>query len=381
MRNIVNQRNQKKQNKNQKRSNGRVFNFPKGGNKNKKQSNTAPIQQDDMKSYGEQIKSITENGYGKTLMMTPSTARFAQVYADPFIEDSARLPVFPLVSSQLTRTYASGKGVINANGNAWVMILPAGHIANDQADAVVYTNLSTAPDTFELPGGSFTGIATASSNSEFTTSQFVLEAGNSNKAFRLVAQGIRVRYLGTTLNAAGTCYTLQMSPKTVADDLIGFGVSDIKTYPGFKEYTFKDTKWHSLTRHITCSEDFFYQGYSNDTTAYCYQQSDNLVSSFDSQWNMGIYMTGTAGGAYEFEVVSHFEVVGPNLNRRGIVKADTAGVQKVTSAYSELRHKDTITQDHSVGKPPAASGGWLDVLKRGAEMLLPMIPKVLAMLL
>jgi hypothetical protein len=335
---------------------------------------------DKVQGYGAQAQSILEKGYGKTLMLHPSVARFAHVYSNPFVEQSARLPAFPLVNSQLTRVYASGKGVLNSNGNGYIAITPGPLIFNDKT-SIAYTSGPTAPDGMSF--GPATDISDAATNSEFATSDFVLEASNSNKTFRPVAVGIRVRNIGTTLNSAGTCYCLQMNPKTPTDNLLGFVVSDFKTYPGFKEYSFRDSKWHSLTRHITASEDMQYQGWNTDATLVTYSNNDLSTSpaSFDNAGNMGIYMSANPNQPFEWEVVGHFEVIGPHLNRRSIARANSSGVEMVTNAFSAARHQDTVTPDHSVDTPPEQKGGWIDWIKKTAETVLPMIPSILAMIL
>jgi len=320
-------------------------------------------------------------GYGKTLQMYPSTAQFASVYADPFLATSARIPAFPLVASQLTRTYSSSKGVLNVNGNGWITVQPANNVTYDQP-AASFSQLSTAADVFQYGG---TGTGFSYTDSEFQASDFNVANNSTNRAFRPVALGIRVRNIGTILSSAGTCYTLQMSPKTMNDDVLNLGVADIKKQPGFKEYTFRDDKWHSVTRHITQVEDLKYQGYSTAHSDFVYLDQDEGATSvdrtFDSQYNLGIYMTGSPGQAFEFEVVGHYEIIGPNLARRAIVAADTKGVEHVASSFAKRRHQDTMTKDHSVGVPHSSPGGWIDILKRGAEQLLPMIPSILAMIL
>jgi len=338
---------------------------------------TASAFREEVGNYGTQMQSVLEKGYGKTIAMTPSAARFAQVYADPFLTESARIPSYPLVSSELLRTYCSGKGVLNSNGNGWICIQPAALVANDATQGVIYSSGPAATDFFQISG---TNISNATSNSQYTQADFKIELGNGNKAFRPVAQGIRIRYLGTDLNAAGTCYMLQMSPKTAKDDLFGLGITNIKTYPGFKENEFRDSSWHVLTRHIAQAEDFWYQGYSNTDNQFEYL-ADSGSPSYDAQWNMGIFMSATANQPFEFEIVSHYEIIGPNLTRRAITKADTKGTENVISAYAQLRHKDSTTPDHSVGKKPESKGGFMEVLKKGGEILLPLVKQALPLLL
>jgi hypothetical protein len=362
--NNKNNKNNKKQNKNT-RNNLRRSLAP---------SRTTSDMQD--ANFSNQVSSILTKGYGKTLSLTPSVANFAKVYSDPFSVESARLPAFPLVPSQLTRTFCSGTGRCNNNGYGYIAATPIHGVVNDEIVAT-YSSGPAAPDAVTFVG---IDIANANTNSEFTANQFESAAQNSAKAARIVSFGIRVRYTGTTLNAAGQVYMLQMTPRSPNASVENFTVDAIKRYPGYKEYSFTQNTWRSVCRQMQTSEDFFYQDQNTDLEAgWTYLSfGDAPVLSLDSKSNILAYISsGVAGTPFEWEIVGHYEVIGPNLNRKAISHSNTAGTEQVVNAFAQQRHKDSTTPDHAVGK----EHGWLEILKKGAEQAIPMIPKLLGLLL
>lgn len=313
--------------------------------------------------YGHQLGSILNEGYGKTLSMYPGTLSYAKVYSDPFVIDSARIPVFPIVSSSLERYYASGKGQTNANGNGWISVYPP-NLATNDLQAVYYSDSASGDpmnNTFQFAMGS----------SPHTSASFTEVTGTY--AVRVVALGIRVRYTGTTLNAAGTMVTAQASP--LGDSLSGQTYTTMKQIPGFKEYTFKDTAWHSITRHVETTDDTAFIEF--DGTRWVFP--DSTAHPNDDNFRIGIYISGANGvQPFEWEVVGHYELLGTNLVRRGVTTPDTPGFEHVVGTFAERRQRDSTTRDHNVG------GTWntlVGFLKESAKSVIPLIPSVLSKLL
>jgi hypothetical protein len=347
-------------------------------NASKVMSGLLPVQKKQMNKT--QMKDTNELMYNQTISghfyTTPDIAKWAEVYSNPFSTQAARIPKAPLLPTQLIRNYAHGKGVCNSNGNGYVLISPACGATNDLV-TVSFSNGPAAPDATSFAGTTDVGGATTSSH--YASTNFVLEAQSGNLIFRPVAVGIKIRYIGTVLNAAGTCYTLQITPGAPEDNLQDFIVSDFTAYPNYKEYSFKGSQWHALTRHIRFEEDFHYQGFSNEDGVMKYAMlggESTSPPSLDWETTMSIYMNAIANAPFEWEFVGHYEIVGPNLDRIGSVNPKSDHVEKVVSSYNKLRNVDNTTKDHSAGQP----GGWVDVLKKGVDILLPMVPEFLALL-
>jgi len=315
----------------------------------------------------------------QTLFLQPDTAQFCATYLDPFRTKPASLPVTPLLSHQSIRTYVSGKGITNAQGNAWVNVIPGNMAVNDgDVPSVTYTTGSGASDAMAF-GLSVGGATAASSNSPYSAADFAYEP-QPQLMMRIVALGIRVRYLGTYFNAGGTCYTVEVEAKTPISSVTGWNITNIKQQPGWKEYTFRDASWHSVIRTIQSEADFQYQ-VNDSEVGWIYANVGAAGSSLttqDSTNNIAIYMaSGVAAQPYEFEVSAHFEIVGQNLPERKVVKNDRHIVENLASVTKAKRFMNTTTLDHAVGKNPTGPGGFVSFLKEAGKSLLPMIPEII----
>lgn len=321
--------------------------------------------QHDMPTYGQQLVDVMNKGYGQTLSMYPSTLAYAKVYADPFTTEGARIPVFPVVSSALEKYYATGKGSTNPNGNGWISIAPI-YFATSDAPAGYISNLTTGD---AVNSGIFDTVL---SSSPHPISTFFSDTGTYS--VRVVALGIRVRYLGTVLNASGTCLTCQISP--LGDSVSGQTYQTIKQLPGFKEYTFKDSSWHSIILQVEDLQDTVFTEYDNATSRWIFPDSN--AHPFNANQRICIYMSSIPSQAFEWEVSAHYELLGTNLSRRGIQTPDTVGFEKVIGSLAERRQRDSTTKDHNVG------GTWANLvgfLKHAAKASIPLVPKLLTSLL
>jgi hypothetical protein len=317
-----------------------------------------------------------------TLFVQPDTALFCQVYLDPFVTKPASLPVTPLLSHQSIRTYCSGRGITNANGNGWITVQPANMAINDTAvPSVTWTTASTASDDIGF-GLTITGASTASSNSPYSFSNFLFQEAPSLQ-MRIVALGIRVRYVGTVLNAAGTVYTCEIEAKSSLTDMNGWNITTIKAQPCWKEYAFDRNVWHSVTRTIQSDMDYQYQQ-NAESVGWIYAgigEASGDLRTLDAPNNLSIYMEAQPAAPFEWEVSAHFEIIGQNLPERKVIKTDRNIVENLASSQKTRRFMNTTTKDHAVGVAPTSSGGFLGFLKDSAKTLIPMIPEFLAMLL
>lgn len=315
-------------------------------------------------NYGQQLASTMTKGYGATLRMYPSTLAFAKVYTDPFVMDSARIPVFPIVSSSLERYYATGKGSTNASGFGWVTVSPLYFSAKD-GNAVRYSDASSGDNIGDTP-------QVAESSSPHSLSDYWDTTGTYS--VRIVSIGIRVRYIGTNLNAAGTNVRAQMSP--LGDSISGQNYASLKQLPGYKESDFRTGAWHATTRHVEGQQDTFFAEYSKDESRWIFP--DSTAHPWDENFRNAIYIAAEPNQKFEWEVAAHYELLGTNLVRRGVTTPDTTGFEHVTGTMAERRQRDSTTKDHNVG------GSWSTLtgfLKESAKTLVPMIPGLITKLL
>lgn len=334
---------------------------------NRKKRNNLSKTSPKIPEYGQQMNDIMSQGYGKTLSMYPSTAAYGKCYADPFELNGARVPRFPILSTSMETYFVTGKGTTNSNGVGWVTAIPLYMTVGDTDSVTVSTG--TSGDTFN--SGTYNSFKTDSLRN--IPDYYEPESGGL-LSVRIVSMGIRVRYLGTKLNQAGTCVCAQTSP--FGSSLSGQDYSGLKKMPGFKETTFADNSWHSITRHVEMDEDLEFCNYYKSASQWRTVVAELWTA--DEDYRLGMMLACEPNQNFEFECRIHVEVSGIRLANRGVTISDHAGVDKIVSSLASLRHKDSTTRDHNVG------GGWqgfLNILKKGAQTVLPMIPSLLTKLL
>jgi len=300
---------------------------------------------------------VLTNGYGKTLSLMESTQAFAEVYSNPFVKTPAKLPVFPVLPSQSTYSTASGTFRTNSNGYGWIVLNPGWFMS----DAFVgwASNDPGASDSVAAFGAvGTTGITT---NSVYKISDF--DKGTGTKAFRLVSVGLRIRYVGTNLNKAGTCYCVQT---TLLDSVVGYDVGAIKQNQSWKTYPISNNVWHTQIRHIVIKDDEEWVLRNEGTLIY---KSNNQLCR-DMIPNILMYVSCSPDQPLEYEIQCNYEIIGRSLNYQSIIHGDPIGAQHVIGAYNTLRYQDNTTKDHSVrptleGSTNHTKSTILDYLKRG----------------
>lgn len=274
-------------------------------------------------------------------------ARYAVAMSDPFSIKQTDLPHMPLLAHQSIRNYASGTFYTNAAGFGSITVHPDYCVSNDQTFAVTASS-ATSPNTVVS-----SGIAPAlqfTMNGPYPQSAYQLGT-EYGLQFRIVSLGIRIRYMGSVVNAAGTCYTIEMEPKasTDSDPFAGFEVKDIKAAPTWKEYSIMNGTWHAVTRHILSTKDFDYKGLNTGTGQIQYAELfATSTTSLDQCSNIAIAIQCTDSQPFEFEVVCHFEVVGDGLPTRTVVSDQSKHVAKINSNLRKVQAADNTTPAHSV---------------------------------
>ena len=303
-------------------------------------------------------------------------AKFADVYTQPFTDKSVSLPVYPLESHQTMVFKASGTGTGNANGYGYVACNWANFATSSQPCVAVSNGAN--PDAWATTGA---GVQLVTSNSPYVLGDFDLATPNPDYQMRIVAAGVRTKYIGTTLNQAGICGRVQLTKSQLAD-VSGMTLSDLKRQPGYKESNF-GRGWCAVTRHIQSPADLEYQGYDSGTGFWTYTPLFSTTAvSMDSFPNTGCYIKAEPNVPFEWEAYCHVEVIGPKLLTRKAVGDNEPFVKQVVQTYKKIREQDQFTDDHEVPKSGSAKpGSFLSKLWKYAEPLLPLIPEVIAAIL
>jgi hypothetical protein len=290
-----------------------------------------------------QAKSRDRTPLSKNNLLLPvdaDTRDFLLAYFDPFRKGPISLPYPPMVSHQNILSIANGSSVTNADGIAWITIKPCLAMINDIHFGSV--SGSTSGDTINFGASGSTDIY---SSSPYGSTDFAY-GDTDDYTGRVVAQGIRVRYTGTTLNAAGDCYTLQLQSRTNEASVNTFNVASIKAQPAWKEAEFVRNRWHTLARQIQDPSDFMYLTYNSGN--FCYANNPS-IPSLDMANNMCIYIQATPSVPFEYEIFTHFEICGPDLPTRRTIRSNHRAVEEAQNNASLLRFNNTTTADAGVG--------------------------------
>lgn len=237
--------------------------------------------------------------------MRVNLSRCAELYAhalnDPFSLNALPcIPDAPAKNTLRLKCLARGVGAINTVGIGWVAVDPLDF--GTTGNAVAYS----------VAGGSSPSIVTtAGTEASVLASNSVIQestigTGFVDVQFRCVSVGLRVRYIGTTLNASGRAVGL-----TVPDfsTIAGKTQTDILRYQEATQESFADRRWHVIVTPPFDEPEVFHP---------------IPVSAF----NTAFIVDGVVGQQFEFELVGFYEYTGI-LPGKQVSECDPIGYQAI----------------------------------------------------
>lgn len=246
-------------------------------------------------------------------------ANFGRLLADPFVaEHAACLPIYPTPSSLKLTTFMKGVAVCGSGTVAGVTFCPERAVANDTV-SLAYTSAayagSTTPD---LAAG--TGKVLVTSNSPFADTEF--GATDTKLQYRVVAAGLRIKYIGTALNAGGTLLAYSHPEHKSMESA---SETDILSHDGATTLDAVHGKWHELT-WAPIDADY------------------RSGASGAGQPSMTVYFGSSAtNNVIYFEAIAHYEVIG-------------SGARGKTPSHPAPRQAMAVI-DAAVSAPTAVSSG------------------------
>jgi len=305
-------------------------------------------------------KTFTIARQGKRMPMYAPMAlskcalKFALAIADPFhpAAKGACLPCFPSPLSQKATGYIRFNAVVGSSGFGFVQVCPC--VANDIP--VAFYSSSTSFGVTQVQALSATntlssGVATANMsnlpNGSSTIAQSV-QGGDTVEA-RIVSVGVRVSYVGTTLNESGT-YSCLTAPAHENLGLTAFSQSNLSSY--------SETCVTSITREVCELAAFpvspMETQYGSATQVnqvtpllYPYSNNDTVLSTPTYSYTsnsfllgaspMLITFTGVSGSSFLVEIIEHVEYAGlvPSAFSTP-TDSDQRGFEIVTAAADRL---------------------------------------------
>lgn len=268
--------------------------------------------------------------------------------ANPFTGPMACIPDYPVLKSRRVRYFVRGSfNVSTTSGVGGLVYTPEGLVANDNPgvyfSAIANVNSTTPDPSLGTPNTPLS----ATSNSEFTTSEI-----GSSLSYRVVSSGVRIRYIGTELNRGGQVICLA-APNH--ETLSGFTEAQLLSYD-FGTKLPVDRRWINLVYHPVDGNDLAFQA--------------TIPTAANAQgygWNYMAILVLAPGGLttpscpMEFEVYTNFELVGKLARGIQNSEADPAGFAAVNTASSSSNELATPFVSNN---PGAISGKFLDLAMR-----------------
>lgn len=228
---------------------------------------------------------------------------------DPFkIYDHACVPMFPCIPSRKMSTFSRGqftsKSVTSTKPGFFYITAEVGHgVTSDLAMA--YTNdLNTNSEVIGAESPVY-------SNSDYTSATFGSDPSNNSNAFKIVAFGMRVRFVGTEFNAGGEGLAV-MEPDNM--DLTGMSYSALGAY-GTPTTYLSGGKWVTVCWHPTSAAMLEYYNNPAALTA----PATIAIAGY----------TAASSQQLEYQVFAHYEVTGPKVRGKTAMMADIVGTQAV----------------------------------------------------
>jgi hypothetical protein len=235
--------------------------------------------------------------------------KYSIALINPFDETAkgACLPSFPAFPSQKMRTFIRTTTKIGILGQGFVI---ARGSASNNASAMALTNVAYDGDVGSSFASTGTGIIVATSNSNYSTTDF----GTDGLQQRLVAMGVRVRYTGTELNRSGR---ISMCENPNHQAWVGQTFPEFRLYDNSTSDDF-DRNWHMCTYQPINATEFSY-GNSN-------------YPEFSGQSHfLAILYSGRDGEDVEIELVQHHELIGSQARSKTTNSANTSLTENIIS--------------------------------------------------
>jgi hypothetical protein len=303
-------------------------------------------------------QQVAQGNYGPRL--ANCTYDYATALVNPFKSFARELciPDTIVIPSFKFRTFTRGvfsTGVLGVGFAIYNPFLanmfqtgPTGTLTNDP---VIYTTTAypNAYYAWSITAGAYsTGIAGAGSNSPFTPGfwQIGLVAGDSrSRQYRLVAAGIRVRYIGTDFRNQGRLILYRSEGNQTV-----YNASTVLTGSNLLASTYAQS--------VPVSRKSSYVFYQPDQATLLNYQSVNVYDPTlgggpaigNANWSLLIYVDGgdtTTPQSWEFEACSWYEAVGSQLSVT-MSHSDPVGFGAVNAAGMA---RNPTTSPEQVEKP------------------------------
>lgn len=273
-------------------------------------------------------------GSGPKAPVPECLMNYTKALLNPFETYAACLPARLSQPSQKTRVFARGIVDVGTNGLGWIM---ARATPVNDGTCAVYTDANYAGSTAAQLDSDAFGTVFVNHNSPFAAARL---ADRTLQA-RLVAFGIRVRYIGKEVDRGGTITAFQ-DPAHETLNQNGHSYNQIRGYD--RAVTVANKRQWVAATYVPI--DYF--------TAERWH--DSVLDGATANFCLALLIADTPGLRYEYEYFAHFEYIGHNVRAKTVNQVD----ERWPNIAARLGQLGTVFFD----KAAAAVGPALDTMAR-----------------
>ena len=333
------------------------------------------------------------------VMISDQTQKYARAVADPFEAAVCGIPSYPSLPSLKKKVWVKGTfATSGTTGFGFIAADPRASIVND-VGAVIFSDASY---THSHARNTSFGSVTAVSNAPYTTAQ--LDSASDGVSFRVVASGLRIRYIGSELNRGGFKIGLvDPTNSTIIDRQIPQFEAETQS----KRFAV-DRKWTTLLyKPTTYSQVQFNYGLSTGGST----PDPATVIGTDRAYWLGFAVQAASAStslSYEYELftiveyqgsigtgqtltmydpVGHAAVDAVGISSRALTPSQLSSPERIKTVLSHVSQyvKHGVSSFQSGGSPPTDSraikapgnGSWLESAFSWVEALAPALALLL----
>jgi len=300
------------------------------------------------KNYPAYARSNKKEAF-TSLSLSACALKYALCISNPFDTQvrNACLPTYPSPPSQKIACFTRFNATIGTAGVGFFTLIPC--LASDGALGFYSTSAFTGTSALPLTAVNTLTLGVVSvspQTSPYSTLQLQQAANfGANQVFgRMVSVGVRISYIGTTLNESGLVY-LYTDPEHGNVSALAASANQLGALLPTEICSFT-RKPCSLTSFPVMEGEMTYQQYNVNQAVYPYSNSGTTLNggltAVFSGTNCGspssqILFTGVAGSQVFIEVIQHMEFSGTLTGSMATPSdADQAGFDRVQAAAMRL---------------------------------------------
>jgi hypothetical protein len=361
------------------------------GNTNQKKYKNNSVSMGRVQQSQKEIRQVFQ-ARGDSIKLSPCAKNYAAALACPFahldesclakvrgfidMDNPPCIPTFPAIKTRKCNAFARGTMGVQADGSAMITLSPR-RLANNYASGntdppILY---STTGTTF-IPGipvidtaagwlGGFGNL-----NTEFNQAELIVTAQGEGIQYRVVAAGLRTRYVGKMVDQSGICHSA-VDPNHYS--MTGLTIQQLGQMDSYFNAPLETDRWITLNYVPETMEEFLFQPDSISNPGF--DVGRNTQYHYMSQAFTGL----PPGENIAWEVIVWYEIYGKLVRGKTDTPVDPSGVGVVLNSIKTDNQKGNQSDTNIVNTLKAGSGE-TTVTNAGAglmKMATDILPKLI----